>query len=287
MTFTHIAFSDDSKHYIGRYNSLGFVSLNISNIESMTSEISSILKDSGISNEFKWEKVTNAKYRFAALKLIDFVFQNKWQFRIDTLIWDLEDSRHKNITGRDDAENLVRMYYHLASTTCSKRWNVSQACWAWYPDEQSSVDWETLQDCVRNKKHSCVQDLFRANPDFERVNLKNVKPSESHKHPLIQLADLFAGMGSYSWGHFDRFIEWNKNNSQQQSFFDNKQSSFSKSEEERFVVISEFNKKCKERSMQIGLESTSGFKSYNPRVFVNFWLYEPQHKLDKAPIRSR
>lgn len=287
MEFTHIAFSDDSKHHTGRYNSLGLVSLNADSIKDMTDEVLNILKSSNVSKEFKWEKVKNAKYRFVALKLIDFVFRNEGKIRLDTLIWDLKDSRHRNIAGRDDAENLVRMYYHLISATFSKRWPIPQTCWIWYPDEQSTVVWATLRDCISNKKHPCVQDLFQENPDFERVNLGRIKPIESHKHPLLQLADLFAGMGSYSWGHFDRFVKWNEAKSQQQSLFVNKQKpSFSSSEQERFIIILEFNRKCKKRGLQVGLESTRGFKSHNPQKFINFWPYQPQHIFDKAPARN-
>jgi len=284
----HIAFSDDSKHVEGRFNSLALVSLRHDHYEHIESPLKNILKDSSITDEFKWEKLRTAKYRHAALKMIDFTFQNQDKLRVDILIWDLEDWRHKGIAGRDDAQNLVRMYYHLVSTTFSKRWPIENVLWEWYPDRQSDVDWRTLQDCIQNKKHRCVQDLFKINPQFQTVSIRKITPSSSKDYPLIQLADLFAGMGSYSWGSCQRFREWKTNVSGQRSFFSNGETQdFSNSEKERFQVVDYFNRECKERRLRIGLESTGGFKSYNPKRFINFWLYEPQHPLDRAPVRSR
>ena len=50
--------------------------------------------------------------------------------------------------------------------------------------------------------------------------------------------------------------------------------------------MDKLNKLAKERSLQIGLDSTSGFSSYNFDCFLNFWLYKPQHVLDKAPKKN-
>jgi len=288
MSATHIAFSDDSRHVDGRFNSLAVVSLEYRNFSEIQHGFIEILKSSDITEEFKWEKLRNAKYRFAARKLIDFVFENHNKLRVDTLIWDLEDKRHKGIVSRDDAQNLVRMYYHLVSTTFSKRWHIKSTRWEWYPDKQSDVDWDTLKDCIQNKKHRCIKDFFKVNPAFQTVSIKRITPSESHNYPLIQVADLFAGMGSYSRGHYQKFRQWIDAVSGQGKLFSNEgASNFSNREKERFHVIDYFNQESKKRRLQIGLESTLGFKSHNPSVFINYWPYEPQHELDKAPVTNR
>ena len=41
--------------------------------------------------------------------------------RIDSLMWDIDDSRHK-ISGRDDTANLCRMYHHLLRNVFLERW---------------------------------------------------------------------------------------------------------------------------------------------------------------------
>ncbi len=284
MSLSHLAFSDDSSHQDGRYNSLSLVSLKKNEQKDLNSELECILSDSGISSEFKWSKVNDAKYRLAAKKLVDFVFkQANNSLRIDTIIWDLSDYRHEGVVGRDDNENLVRMYYHLTSTTLSKRWPIKNTQWTWKPDVQSSVDWSTLQDCIKNKKHNCTQDLFEDNPEFAEVNLENIEPSDSKNHPLIQLADLFAGMGAYSYGHFEKYQSWKEQNETQTSMFNDNNEDFSNSEEERFKVMKDFNNKCKDNKLQIAFESKEGFYSHDPSKFINFWLYTPQHSEDKAP----
>ncbi len=287
MPITHFAFSDDSKHHCGRYNSLALITLGSSSFDSLQTGITKILDDSGIESEFKWEKLRSAKYRFTALKMVDFVFQNLGKLRVDTLIWDLEDQRHKDVVRRNDSENLARMYYHLVSTTFTKRWPVEKTQWRWHPDKQSGIDWNILRNCIENKKHKCVEDLFRINPRFQKVSLENPLPSESKEHSLIQLADLFAGMGSYSWGHYDKYEQWRISNSKQQTLFKRAMLSFpfSPTELERFQVIEYFNSESKKRKLNIGFRSARGFKSYDPRVFINFWPYQPQSVLDKAPRR--
>jgi len=283
MQETHIAFSDDSAHKDGRFNSLALVTLEKANYSYHSNALQGLLIDSGIRSEFKWSKVRTVKYRFAAKKIINFVFENNKKLRIDTIVWDIEDSRHKNIIGRDDSENLVRMYYHLISSTLSQRWVTDDVWWSWYPDEQSSVDWDTLRDCVNNKKHHCVRDLFSINPKFERVKLISIEPSKSEKYSLIQVADLFAGMAAFSKGHYEKFIAWEKQNSNQLSFFTEKKVKFSNMEKERFVIMKYFNTECKARKMKIAFDSSHGFESHDPDKFINFWLYKPQSKLDKAP----
>jgi hypothetical protein len=283
MQFTHYAYSDDSKHKDGRYNSLAIATLKREKFDTLNTQLEKLLKDSGVTDEFKWEKLRNAKYRLAAGKIIDFIFSNQDSIRIDIVVWDLEDKRHRDLVGRDDSENLVRMYYHLVSSTLSFRWPIVDSVWKWHPDVQSLVDWKMLQDCINNKKHACVADLFHRNPDFERVNLNSIIPSNSEKHPLIQVSDLFAGMAAYSFGHYDKYNNWRNQNDTQTSLFDETRQEFSNSEKERFAIIKKFNQLAKDYKLQIAFNSTKGFRSHNPRNFFNFWLYQPQHDNDKAP----
>lgn len=286
MPFTHFAFSDDSGHQDGRYNSLAITTLKKERLDSFDSQLEKLWKSSGINNEFKWRKLRDAKHRFAAEKIINFIFNNQHFIRIDIIIWDLADSRHKNLIGRDDSENLVRMYYHLVSSTLSKRWSIRSSLWKWYPDKQSSVDWDTLRDCINNKKHPCVADLFNKNPDFECVKLE-VEPTNSRKYYFIQVSDLFAGMGAYSFGHFDKYKKWQRQNSCQIPLFPEEKQNFSNTEKERFQIIYNFDRTCKKYGLRIGFDSTRGFNSYNPNTFINFWPYRPQHKYDRAPRKIK
>lgn len=287
MNATHYAFSDDSSHTAGCYHSLSLLSLTKEKLGQLENQVRDLIDDCEISSEFKWKKVRGIKYREAAKKIISFVFKNSRDLRVDTLIWDLKDMRHSNLPGRDDNENRVRMYYHLLSSTLSNRWPVkNNFIWVWYPDKQSCVDWDTLQDCLQNKKHRLIKDLFGENSKFERICLKPPQPSDSKNHPFIQVADLFAGIATYSYGHFQRYNLWRQKKRGQQGLFEDLNSiNFSHAEKARFSVIKFMNKLCKKYSLRVSLKSHKGFYSYPPVKFINFWLYEPQFPDDRAPTK--
>ena len=65
------------------------------------------------------------------------------KLRIDILIWDIQDSRHL-IKGRDDVNNLQRMYFHLFKNVLINRWKKGQ--WIIYPDENSAIGWNEIRN---------------------------------------------------------------------------------------------------------------------------------------------
>jgi hypothetical protein len=285
--FTHIAFSDDSNHSSGQYKSLCLVTILNSHYLAIINELQNIFTDSNILNEFKWIKLKTAKYRLAAEKIINYIFLHQNKLRIDTIIWNMGDRRHKNVVGINNEENLVRMYYHLFSCVTSKRWPVENIIWKWLPDIQSSVDWCLLQDCIINKKHLHINDLFTPNKTFENINVINITPSESHNYLFVQIADLFAGLAAYSHGEFSNYKDWENSNSSQVDLFNNTSAHrFSGSQKERFHIISFLNNLCKKHKLSVALDSTNGFINHNPKSFINFWLYKPQYEMDKAPKRQ-
>lgn len=121
------------------------MTLSSDNLEKLSNDLSKRLSASNV-KEFKWKKVNGAKERFAALKLCDFAVEYAYQgiLRIDVLIWDTEDARHKVLL-RDEIANLQRMYYHLFKNVLRLRW-LSDAVWQLYPDEHTAMDWEIVQD---------------------------------------------------------------------------------------------------------------------------------------------
>lgn len=285
ITYNHCAFSDDSGHEDGRYNSLGLVTLELSQYGNLVLELQRLFSGSGIKSEFKWEKVRTARDRFAAEKINNFVFKHLNDLRIDVLVWDMQDPRHRDILNIDDNENLGRMYYHLVSHVFSKRWG-SECTWCWSPDKQSSMGWRSLAKCLVGKKYKTMTDLFNINRgDFWKLKLKIIKVSDSQKELFIQIADYFAGLGAYSYGHFDKYKNWLISKSRQKSLFVNKDKKrkLSCSEKNRFPLLESFVGECKKHRMTIGIESTKGLKTHDPRNNINFWLYQPQNIYDKAP----
>ena len=289
IMFNHFAFSDDSGHEDGRYNSLGLITLAFSKYNYIKPELEKLFSDSNIKSEFKWQKVRNAKYKFAAEKINKLIFKYLDDLRIDVLVWDMQDSRHKGVLNIDSNANLGRMYYHLLSSTLSKRWKIGHT-WCWQPDKQSSMNWNSLAKCLVSKKYKIATDLFDINKnDFLKLGLKIIKVSDSKKEPFIQIADYFAGLVTYSYGHFNEYKNWLELKSKQKSLFNVniKKWNLSNTEKIRFPLIELFIEQCKKNKMNISLEKTNGLKSHDPRKHINFWLYEPQNIYDKAPIKNK
>lgn len=144
MFFT--AFTDESYIDAERFRSICVFSLPTQQREIIENEISHILKESNV-KEFKWKKIKDAKYRFCAIALIDFILNNiaKYGFRIDVIVWDISDSRH-NIFNRDDVANFERMFFHLLKFAMKRRPN--NACWQIYPDERTGINWDTVKQCL-------------------------------------------------------------------------------------------------------------------------------------------
>src|SRR4051794_38535457 len=111
--FTHIAFSDESKHNLGRYRSIALVTMSRITCNITTPVLAGLLAESNC-RKISWESVRTAKERFAAGKFLKHSIKMAAasRVRIDVMTWDVEDSRHK-IKRRVDHANLQRMYFKL------------------------------------------------------------------------------------------------------------------------------------------------------------------------------
>lgn len=234
--------------------------------------------------------------RFAALRMVDFTVKHavSGKLRIDALTWDTQDSRH-SIHGRDDLRNLERMYYHLFKNVFNKRW--PKGCvWRLRPDEHSALDWDSLASFVRGAGVSTtvLTDFLGESLVVlfnNQYQIYDLVPSSSARLVLIQLADLFAGIAVYSRQEYACYTEWQYTvNGRQMSLFDEDQNSpldLNKSDVERCRVLHELNTKCKAYSLGVSLRTYNGLRTMSPDGPINFWWYEPQHELDKAPIKGR
>jgi len=292
---THVGFSDESNWNKGRFRSLGLVTVVLDRLDSLNSDAQRLLKESSI-REFKWKDLQGAKERFAAEKLCKFTIENALEgyVRVDVLIWDIEDSRHK-IPGRDDIANLGRMYYHLFHNVLRKRWP-KDAVWRLHPDEHTAMDWGTLQDCLQNAsvRITMDQDIFTGGKFRIRLQkefgIEMIQPVSSLESPILQIADLFAGLAVFSHERFKEYQKWLQSRSPQQRLFgdDEPSQNPSRSSRERFEVLSRFDELCKSHKLGMSLKRGRGLWTPKPsrlRSPLNFWIYKPQHSEDKAPVR--
>lgn len=288
VTSSHIAFSDES-YTADRYRSVATLTLARDTAERLTPVVSNILTESSV-KEFKWEKLRQARERFAALKLIDLTIQEalRGNVRVDVLIWDTEDSRH-TVKGRDDIANLQRMYYHLFRNVLT-RWP-SGSTWMLHPDQNSAMDWQSVGDYLDIASWSVITQpdmahsfRLRIRQDFQ---ILEIAETVSETTPLGQVSDLFAGLGVFSHKNFSQYSQWFQQKSGQLSLFSPCETVLSNSDCERSAVLKYLDDLCKCHKLGVSLKTNHGLRTYNPTNPINSWLYEPQSPEDKAPtIRS-
>ena len=284
----YYVFSDESYISAERYRSIGAFSFPGNFIGEINEELVSILSDSDVA-EFKWKRLKDAQYRFCALKLSDFVFEHLHQkdIRIDVLIWDTQDSRHK-IQGRDDTANFERMFFHLMKNIMTRREKDSE--WYVYPDERLDIDWTTIQECLVSTgkwKEVYESRLFGDSFSDRFFNIRDFKPVNSIKTPCCQVADFFAGMGVFSKNKYTKYKKWCEYQDPQGCLFEQPEEVIcTKSEKERFKVLEEFVYKCKTTRQGISIKSKECLNTFLPDYPINFWSYMPQHPEDKAPTRN-
>ena len=295
-TPTHIAYADETHYNIGRHRGIALVSLKYENAAGLNSELRNILQDSSITTEFKWHKLDTARYRFAALKMLTYAIENASRgiLRIDILTWDVEDSRHR-ITGRDDIANLQRMHYHLLRDVLRARWP-DDSIWRLCPDEQVAMKWNEVEAFLdmASTQAEVQYDMFAQRGSkfgFKReFSIEQITPYKSHQEPLVQLADLCAGLAAYSRSSYDTYEQWKRTSSQQSSFFTIMEQGaplkLSNSDSERCWVLAEFDSMCKKQSLGVSFKKNRGLRTFKPMNPINFWWYEPQHEEEKAPVKG-
>lgn len=281
----YICFSDES--YIGaRFRSLAACTCSYATYKYFHHELLQLVAAAG-TQEFKWQKLRNAKYRRLAEQLIDWSLQNSHEsdVRVDVLTWDTHDSRHAHRC-TDDKANFERMLYHILNITLRKRPHGST--WRVYPDQKLDVDWEMVEACVsyrgkrrRDVPNALFANLFAGGP----YTIERFKEVESHKAPLSQVADLFAGLASFSALRYDDYVLWNHEQGPNQSLLPVEGRTESSADPFRFQVLDYFDGECKRYKAGVSLRRNRRLVTYNPARPLNFWPYEPQGEHDRAPTR--
>jgi hypothetical protein len=284
---THAAYSDETHYNVGRFKGIGVVTAAINHATEASGEVKAILTAANVS-ELKWEKLRTARDRIAAIRVADWLFSKINVLRVDVLTWDIEDPRHR-LRGRDDVANLHRMYHHLMNNVLRRY--PSGCTWKLYPDEQDSIDWERIHDFLdgagtKSRFRQNVGELtyrLRFEKDFRIVQ---IVPSKSEVEPLIQVADLLAGMAAFSRTHIETYRRWKEQESGQENLFEKEEQTFSGGEREKCAVLSDFRHRCHRCALPVSLNSTGGLQSRDPRIALNFWHYVPQREADRAPTRT-
>lgn len=292
---TFEAYCDSSGLFAERFQSIGIISGERDTLKELRKELKVILSDEQIS-EIKFSNVKrddsrehNAAKGFYIKAIVGFGATNR--VRADILTWDTTDSRHAT-PGRDDIENLGRMYYHLL------RHIARQACPPYLNiiiDENENVDFTTLKDCLNSRiSQSDKKELPLIIESTEQLHeletIKSISEVKSHEEPLVQLADLFAGIARFSNEKGDKCCNWLKNYGSPDQYplpdfhvDGDGLDEYAKSDECRFHLIGELCKVCKKHRLGVSLHKRKRLCTLDPAKPINFWIYEPQGDYDKAP----
>ena len=210
--------------------------------------------------------------------------------RVDVLCWDMHDKRN-DIIGRDDIANLQRMWYKIL-VLAARQWNCP--VWNFYPDEMSAVNWDEIVGVINKtritKPEYKIKKLFELEDDDKRFGIDIVKELKSHNEPLIQLADIFAGMVRFSREDGEQCVHWLDAQPpvDQLSFLDCIEGDIAaetKTRQNRFRIIGNFNNTCKKYKMGVSLRTNKYLCTFNKKGPINFWHYEAIHEEDRAPVK--
>jgi hypothetical protein len=292
MQYTHVSFSDESNWNSGRYRSIGMLSASRSDARSLQYEASRLLSESRV-KELRWNKIRTVKHRLAATKVIDSCAKalSDTSLRIDVLIWDSQEDRH-SARNPDLKANLQIMYSHLFRNVMSHRWPLDRI-WRHIPDIHIGVNWDTLESYLPAKDFQSTDEpssrtILPAMESFGAAIRRLFKVAEIVDCPaqemcLTQLADLFAGMGAFSRERFNDYRSWKRNIGYTSTLFE----AASKRDStpgllEKYQVLSHFEVKLAELAFPVALDQTSGLRTLDPSIPVNFWWYETQSRIDRA-----
>ena len=287
-------YSDESGFPSERFQSLSVVSGRENDIELFRDKLKQVLEDENIS-ELKWAKLNGHSPKMrAAQRFIKIVLGNASQgkIRIDTLYWDIGDSRHK-VIGRDDLKNIGIMYYKVIKHAI-RSWNLREVKWEWYPDEHSGINWNEVSYFLNNtklgKKNLGISSLFDDWDETYYINIMKLHQVNSKEEPMIQVADLFAGLARFSkekGGEYFKWLESEESKKYPRLFMidEEKEIKSSIKTKARFSLLRRLDQRCKKYKMQVSLKTNKCLTTKKPTNPINFWFYTPQIPEDKAPRR--
>jgi len=272
------AYSDESGCFSKRFQAIGVISGEESHLVRLRDELESVIKDRNI-REVKFSELRTHRPKLEAAqsfieKGVDFAKQRR--VRIDVLVWDTYDSRHA-IPGRDDLANLERMYYKILRHI-SEKWH--QHNWELYPDDGSEVNWYEIKSYLsktRIPRRRKPYLLLLFDEEDYAINFHKIVPKRSHDEPLIQIADLFAGIACFCRENGEECVKWiqSQKEKNQQLLFDYEESvtteNPNKTKQNRFVLAGRLNERCKQYRVGVSLNTRKYLWTPHPFNPINFW----------------
>jgi hypothetical protein len=253
----------------------------------LNERLTEILKQHGV-EELKFKTVNNYRKVAAAKEYLDLSLKyvNLGLIGIHVIVWDKKDRRH-NVQGRCDIANLCRMYYHNLKSI-KKQWR-ADANWEFYPDEFSAINWHN--DVVKYINDRPLKSILALESDLFgfysglTVNYSKVRELSSKQFPILQLADIYAGLCRTSRQEHLNYQKWHLSKSTQHSLFNTPDSfQISKTLQYKFLVKEYFKSQCDKYRLGVNISQNGYLQTFRPSRRISIWHYTPQGDYDKAPI---
>jgi hypothetical protein len=277
-----LAYSDESGIFEQRYQAIGIVSGPDDELAQLRTALKNILDKENVS-ELKFVNIRRSKgktmkaaQRFLTCAIREFAIQTR--LRIDVITWGDENSLEV-IQSNNRIAKLEDMY-HRVLTHIGRQWR--QINWNFYPDVNSQIHWNQIisflnrTSLVRFKPR--LLQLFENNDPNQSFKFSNVKELSSSCEPLIQLADLFAGMARFSREKGEQCVQWLNSwgSKAQLRFLELLKNGYSESDttrtnRARFELIGKFDKLCKRYKMRVSLKTNKCLWTFDPTYPINFW----------------
>ncbi len=279
-----LAYSDESGiNENDQYTSIALISGEQKTLDCLSQKLTKILKDERV-NEVKFLKVTRHKSpittaarRFIERTINEFACYKR--VRVDIIT---RDNRPLHLNSSDSCKpDLEHLYYCLLSHII-RQWR--NTIWNFYPDINSKIDWKEIISFLentrlykRNINNPLLIDLIlEENPKFQ---FNEVKQLPSTKEPLIQLADLFAGIARFSHEEdikcAQSVIRWKSKEQQKLNLNLARDNSIKRSKKCRYQVISELYNLCRKHRFWVSIRTKKHLWTRKPNSFINFWDYKP------------
>ena len=240
-----------------------------------------LLKENNLKiKSFKWNNFKTFDKVYVLKEFLDFLFEymHSGKVYVLVLIWDTYDKRHA-VEHRDDTKNLSLMYFKAIKFLANK--NICDGKLIIVPDQNDAINWEEISEILCNDNvlnYKKLDSKFHILIGQQKVFFNESTPTENS---LIQIADIFAGMGRTSYEEYDIYDNWL--DQAQQTLIPVRNPS--NKNIKRFEIIKYVNDWAKINKLGVSLRTKRGFYSYNPHCPLNFWFYTPQHEKDKAPTK--
>ncbi|HEY7093420.1 MAG TPA: hypothetical protein VH393_09590 [Ktedonobacterales bacterium] len=248
-----VIYSDESSYNYGAVRGVGAVSLRVDDSARLGEELASLLQASSV-RELKWEKVRTARTAFAAQKALTWALDHALDgnLEIETLTWEVTSAAASRAR-RPTLTQLRNAYTTLLSSVMTRhaqRDDQSQD-WRIVPDEQSAIPWTRIQETL--------------------PQTAAIVPARSEPQPLIQLADVFAGLAVFSRAAYGAYERWLcVRSGDQDAHITTASEGMYGSQAYRFVLLDEFYTACVRRLPGISLQTRRGLYTWRVDAPIQF-----------------